>query len=95
MSADGIGMPPEPQPQPHVRLGDSVGASIAQFADQGSDSPRVEAVETLLRQAIRIVEQARIMPLSTSVMINRDECWACCSGPCPHCRKNSRPLGGC
>ncbi len=38
-----------------------------------SGQARHEAVETLLRHAIRMVEQARPMPLSTSVMISRDE----------------------
>ena len=62
MSADESGMSHSPGATPSPA---AVGT--------GTGGSQVEAVETLLRQAIRLVEQARVMPLSTSVMINRDE----------------------
>ncbi|MFT5201623.1 MAG: hypothetical protein ACI9C1_001001 [Candidatus Aldehydirespiratoraceae bacterium] len=46
---------------------------VGEGLDSGAPSYRAPQSESLLRQAIEIVEQARPMPLSASSMINKEE----------------------
>ena len=57
--------------QPEFRPSDARAAGPAPSA--GTSAARREAVERLLLQAIRMVDLGRPMPLSTSVIVNREE----------------------
>ena len=54
-------------------MSDAQVAGEAQRSDSGAPPYRAPQAETLLRQAIALVEEARPVPLSASSMINKDE----------------------
>ena len=89
MSEGGVEAPPQPgthpgAPQPHSPFGQPSVETAApteetptspQAAGPASLAPRPPSVtaEQFIREAMEIIDAARPMPLSTSVMINRDE----------------------
>ena len=85
MSEGGVEAPPQPYAHPGVpQLRTPFGAEAApteetptpsQSRNPGTLAPRRPSVtaEQFVREAMEIIDAARPMPLSTSVMINRDE----------------------